>query len=386
MAENEAVSPARGRPAATVSSPRRAGARPLPRRLHRATLADQVADTVRGMILTGEIAAETPVTQSEIARLLGVSTMPAREALLRLGAEGFLIASPNRSFTVRRITEHDIRDIYWMHAVLAGELTQRACLQGDESLIRELRESEAEFVAAWNQGDGEGAMDRANWPFHRMINKAAEAPKLWMLLNATLRFIPTRFYVLVPAWADESKRGHTEIVRAPRSSMTLTSSPGWLPRTHVRAAGELLLSSSWRSGRLDYSGTSRLESQMDSINGALLLCRVIVTFLAGPFWHKNGQDTDGTLFPIKRRDALSSSDLGDRKLPKLIASPVAKGGMLGFVRRNQPFARFALQTDEEIAYPSAGPPSPRIGAGQLRTLDYRMDAFKLGRLGGAERL
>ena len=33
------------------------------------------------------------------------------------------MASPNRSFTVRRITEQDIRDIYWMHAVLAGELT-----------------------------------------------------------------------------------------------------------------------------------------------------------------------------------------------------------------------------------------------------------------------
>ena len=86
-----------------VSSARRSGGRPVHRRLHRETLSDQVADTVRGMILTGEIAPETPVTQSEIARLLGVSTMPAREALLRLGAEGFLIASPNRSFTVRRI-------------------------------------------------------------------------------------------------------------------------------------------------------------------------------------------------------------------------------------------------------------------------------------------
>ena len=139
--------------------------------------------------------------------MLGVSTMPAREALLRLGAEGFLIASPNRSFTVRRITEQDVRDIYWMHAILAGELTRRACLRGGDALMEELRECEAEFVEAWNRGDAE-AMDTANWRFHREINKAAEAPKLWMLLNATLRFIPTRFYVLVPAWSDESKRGH----------------------------------------------------------------------------------------------------------------------------------------------------------------------------------
>ncbi len=135
-------------------------------------------------------------------------------------------------------------NIYWMHAVLAGELTRRACLRCDESLIKELRECEAEFVEAWNQGDAE-AMDTANWRFHRLVNKATESSKLWMLLNATLRFIPTRFYVLVPAWADESKRGHAEIVRAferPDADAARLAA-----QTHVRAAGELLLSSSWRS-------------------------------------------------------------------------------------------------------------------------------------------
>ncbi len=244
MAENEGISPARVRPAAAAASPRQASARPVHRRLHRETLAEQVADTVRGMILTGEIAPETPVTQNEIARLLGVSTMPAREALLRLDAEGFLIASPNRSFIVRRITEQDIRDTYWMHAVLAGELTQRACMRADESLVEELRDCEAEFIQAWNRGDAE-AMDTANWRFHREINKAAEAPKLWMLLNATLRFIPTHFYVLVRAWADESKRGHAEILQA--FERHDADAARLAAETHVRAAGELLISSFWRS-------------------------------------------------------------------------------------------------------------------------------------------
>jgi DNA-binding GntR family transcriptional regulator len=242
LAENEAISSARSAMAASTASPR--GERPTPRRLHRETLAEQVAETVRGMILTGEIAPETPVTQNEIARMLGVSTMPAREALLRLGAEGFLIASPNRSFTVRRITEQDVRDIYWMHAILAGELTRRACLRGGDALMEELRECEAEFVEAWNRGDAE-AMDTANWRFHREINKAAEAPKLWMLLNATLRFIPTRFYVLVPAWSDESKRGHAEIMAA--FERHDADAARLAAETHVRAAGELLISSFWRS-------------------------------------------------------------------------------------------------------------------------------------------
>lgn len=216
------------------------------RRLSRQSLADQVAETLREMILTGEIAPGSRITQSQIAEQLEVSTMPVREALLRLGAEGFLVAAPNRSFTVRPIREEDIRDIYWAHAVLAGELTARACENSDDAFVALLREREADLLKAARRRD-RAEMDVANWRFHREINKAADAPKLWMLLHATLRYIPTAFYALVPAWAVESERGHAELLDAFQARDVEAAREA--AATHVQAAGELLISSFWGSDR-----------------------------------------------------------------------------------------------------------------------------------------
>src|SRR4051794_30349776 len=90
-------------------------------------LTDEATSDLRRMILVGELRPGQRATQDELATLLDVSTMPVREALLRLVNEGFIETSPNRYYRVAPITKDDINDIYWMHSMLAGELTARAC-------------------------------------------------------------------------------------------------------------------------------------------------------------------------------------------------------------------------------------------------------------------
>jgi DNA-binding GntR family transcriptional regulator len=214
----------------------------LQRKLHRRSLADQVADSLRSLILSGRLAPDTPVTQAEVARLLGVSTMPVREALLRLTAEGFLKGAPNRSFTVRRLTEDDIRDIYWTHSVLIGELTRRACIRDEGLLHEQLSECETAFAQARRRRDSEG-MNAANLRFHQTINKTAHAPRLVMFLESAIRYIPMEFYALIPKWPEESLRGHAEILQAVRCRDP--DAAGRAAESHVRIAGELLISSFW---------------------------------------------------------------------------------------------------------------------------------------------
>ena len=185
------------------------------RHLRRRSLGDEAADALRDMILVGELRPEQRVTQDELAATLGVSTMPVREGLLKLAHEGLVEASPNRSFRIVRHTREDIRDIYWMHAVLAGELTARACQRQDDDthLVDRLRANEKPLLAAIAARDT-AAMEAANWSFHRDIDRAAGAPRLLLMLRSTLRLIPQHFYALVKGWAPVSRTGHAAIVDA----------------------------------------------------------------------------------------------------------------------------------------------------------------------------
>ena len=77
------------------------------------------------MVIRGELVPEQRVTQEGLARMLGVSTMPVREALLRLAAEGMVKTSANRSFSILGTTENDARSVFWVYGMLEGELAAR---------------------------------------------------------------------------------------------------------------------------------------------------------------------------------------------------------------------------------------------------------------------
>ena len=55
---------------------------------------------LREMLLNGEIVPGTAISQVKLARELGVSTTPLREAMRLLQAEGLLIAEHNRRMRV----------------------------------------------------------------------------------------------------------------------------------------------------------------------------------------------------------------------------------------------------------------------------------------------
>lgn len=211
-------------------------ARPLRRR----SLSDEAADTLRDMILVGDLKPEQRPTQDELAASLGVSTMPVREALLKLVHEGLVEASPNRSFRIVRTTREDIQDVYWMHATLAGELAARACRRQPEDrglLVRLLEHQQAlmEAIAA----NDIAAMESANWNFHREINLRAGAPRLLLMLKGTLRLIPQHFYALVKAWAPVAQTGHRAILAAFEASDPEGARQAAM--NHVTEAGKLII-------------------------------------------------------------------------------------------------------------------------------------------------
>lgn len=103
---------------------------------------------LRSMILSGEFLAGQPLRQEEIARLLGVSRLPVREALNRLSIEGLVELKPRRGFFVTSLNAGEIEDIFDMRAMLeerAGQLatTRRtaADVQALDALVDALEDA-----------------------------------------------------------------------------------------------------------------------------------------------------------------------------------------------------------------------------------------------------
>ncbi len=97
------------------------------------SLRDRIYGELLGRLQRGEIDHETRLVDTEIAGLFGTSRMPAREALLQLTSEGYLVGT-SRGFRVPRLTDQDIRDIFEVRKLLepraAGQAAGRINADG----------------------------------------------------------------------------------------------------------------------------------------------------------------------------------------------------------------------------------------------------------------
>jgi DNA-binding GntR family transcriptional regulator len=92
--------------------------------------AQQAAHTwLREMIFSGALHPGQPLRQEEIARQIGISRLPIREALNRLATEGLVQLKPRRGFYVASLNENEIDDIFEMRAMLEGRAGQLATEQ-----------------------------------------------------------------------------------------------------------------------------------------------------------------------------------------------------------------------------------------------------------------
>ena len=226
---------------------------PESRKLHHQSIADQTTALLRSMILCGEIRPGERVTQYQLSSMLGVSTMPVREGLLRLAVEGIIEALPNRSFTVVSMSQDDIRDMYWHQGALTGELARRACRSGNQALLDELRSCHESFEEAFRDDDL-NQMSILNWQFHRAINMAAGSPRLVLLLRTALRHIPGELYSRVDEWPAETLRGHRELLE--RFEQGDEEGVAEHATAHVHIAGELLIANFFANGYWDHAAVT----------------------------------------------------------------------------------------------------------------------------------
>ena len=98
-------------------------------------------ELIREAIVDGRLEPGERLKEEELAREMGISRTPIREALLMLQAEGLVVAIPNRGAMVRVHTPEDLDDLYQLRALLEGYAARRAAMRISREQVEELRGS-----------------------------------------------------------------------------------------------------------------------------------------------------------------------------------------------------------------------------------------------------
>ena len=143
------------------------------------TAHEYVRDALRRAILRGTAPAGTRLVQADLARELGVSTTPVREALRDLATEGQIDLDAHRGAVVRRLRAEDLVEIHELMRLLDPEAMRLAAELGPHAALDEAEEladrmEQEQDVAAWVL---------LNLRFHGLLVDAVDRPRLLGILS-----------------------------------------------------------------------------------------------------------------------------------------------------------------------------------------------------------
>jgi DNA-binding GntR family transcriptional regulator len=143
--------------------------------------AERAYEYVKERLLDGRYVGGTLLSENELARRLGVSRTPVREAFLHLEDEGLLALYPRRGALVVPISPSEAEDLLEARMLIEPHCARRVAAHHTE-VGPALRESIAEQERALAAGGGGFIV--ADRKFHRLIVAANDNPLLIRLYDS----------------------------------------------------------------------------------------------------------------------------------------------------------------------------------------------------------
>ena len=153
--------------------------------------AERAYQTIRQLLVEFEVKPEERINEVQLARRIGVSRTPVREALNRLASEGFVSLTPNKGYSVRALSIEGLLDIYELRAIIECAAFELMCRNAEDAQIEK-------FGTYWEQIEPSYATRhpdeilKQDERFHLMIAEASGNSEIVSTLesiNARIRFI-----------------------------------------------------------------------------------------------------------------------------------------------------------------------------------------------------
>ncbi len=180
--------------------------------LERRSSGEYVADHLRRWIFDGYLRPGSRIPQEEIARKLGVSRIPVREALVALEKEGRVRIEIHRGARVLPMDETSVRDNHELTGLIYAFVVRRAA----ERVTPELLVKLTRIAKTLERPVDPTAMFEQNEAFYDTIMEGGAAPRMAYALRDVRALVVDNFFEVTPGALEISRDGILAIIKAIR--------------------------------------------------------------------------------------------------------------------------------------------------------------------------
>ena len=170
---------------------------------------------LRRAIVSLELLPGDQISEAEVAKKVGTSRQPVREAFIKLSETGFVDIVPQRGTLVRQISLEEVEGALFLRAHMEAAVARRACQNPGARTIKRLRALIEMQQEAAGAKDISLFLDRDD-EFHQTIGSMARCQSVWRVVDDLKAQVDRVRYIIMPAPLpyDLLIRQHIQIVDA----------------------------------------------------------------------------------------------------------------------------------------------------------------------------
>jgi len=158
----------------------------------RITMADQAYGDIRQLLITGAVPPGKRLTLRGLAKVLGTSPMPVRDAVTRLINDGALRMLPNRSVEVFKPSRCQFREIVTLRCCLEGLAAKEATGRIDAATLKQVAVHVREYERAGHRKKVNTAavIESNRWLHFTLYNASGMSVLVSLIDNIWTRIAP----------------------------------------------------------------------------------------------------------------------------------------------------------------------------------------------------
>ncbi|GGK39643.1 GntR family transcriptional regulator [Salinarimonas ramus] len=161
---------------------RQEGPRHRPRPLGQRTIGQRVFEVLKAAIVQLDLRPGDSLSEAEIAKELGVSRQPVREAFIKLAEAGLVEVRPQRGTFVVLISQREVENARFLREAIEVAIVRKAAQTASSEALADLRD------ILERQRDARAAADAAHFlrldeTFHYALAVAADCTHAWRVLE-----------------------------------------------------------------------------------------------------------------------------------------------------------------------------------------------------------